>query len=62
MEMFDAGERTPQHWGEAGWILETNRPMNRGLEAMAGKIVKRYRVYERPLAASSAQPPATASA
>ena len=27
--------------GEASWILETNEPMNRGLEAMGGKIVKR---------------------
>jgi hypothetical protein len=33
--------------GETGWILETNTAMNRGMEAMNGKIVKRYRVYER---------------
>ena len=32
-----------------GWILETNTPMNRGMEAMGGQIVKRYRVYERVL-------------
>ena len=37
-------------WGEMGWILETNEPMNRGMEAMGGKIVKRYRVYGTPLA------------
>ena len=30
-----------------GWILETNRRMNRGMEAMGGRIVKRYRIYER---------------
>ena len=30
-----------------GWILETNKPMNRAMEGMGGKIVKRYRVYER---------------
>jgi hypothetical protein len=30
-----------------GWILETNTSMNRGMEAMGGQIVKRYRVYER---------------
>jgi hypothetical protein len=35
--------------GEMGWILETNRAMNRGMEAMNGRIVKRYRVYGRPL-------------
>jgi hypothetical protein len=35
------------HWGEMGWILETNEPMNRAMEGMGGKIVKRYRLYER---------------
>jgi len=37
-----------------GWILETNTPMNRGMEAMGGRVVKRYRVYERMLSAVSA--------
>ncbi len=32
-----------------GWILETNISMNRGMEAMGGEVVKRYRVYERLL-------------
>jgi hypothetical protein len=32
-----------------GWILETNTAMNRGMEAMGGRVVKRYRVYERLL-------------
>ena len=32
-----------------GWILETNEPMNRAMEGMGGKIVKRYRLYEKPL-------------
>jgi hypothetical protein len=35
--------------GEMGWILETNAPMNRAMEGMGGKIVKRYRLFERPL-------------
>jgi hypothetical protein len=35
--------------GQAGWILETNRPMNRALEGMGGTVVKRYRIYERAL-------------
>jgi GNAT superfamily N-acetyltransferase len=46
---FDAAERTPQHGGEMGWILEINKPMNRAMEGMGGKIVRRYRVYEREL-------------
>jgi GNAT superfamily N-acetyltransferase len=35
--------------GEMGWILETNGPMNRAMEGMGGKVVKRYRVYEKAL-------------
>ena len=49
MEHYDMAAKPPQKWGEAHWILETNKPMNRGLEAMGGEIVKRYRVYERLL-------------
>jgi GNAT superfamily N-acetyltransferase len=41
-------------WGEMGWILETNEPMNRAMEGMGGKIVKRYRVFEKELANGSA--------
>jgi GNAT superfamily N-acetyltransferase len=35
--------------GEMGWILETNKPMNRAMEGMGGEIVKKYRVYELSL-------------
>ncbi len=35
--------------GEMGWILETNEPMNRAMEGMGGRVVKRYRLYERAL-------------
>ncbi len=43
---FDAAARTPQKGGEMGWILEVNKPMNRAMEGMGGKITRRYRVYE----------------
>jgi len=46
---FDAAEARPQKGGEMGWILETNTAMNRGMEAMGGTVVKRYRMYEREL-------------
>ncbi|TMK97934.1 MAG: hypothetical protein E6G34_09655 [Actinobacteria bacterium] len=46
---FDAAEVRPQDGGEMGWILETNTAMNRAMEAMGGRVVKRYRVYEREL-------------
>jgi GNAT superfamily N-acetyltransferase len=49
VEHFDVAERTPRTWGETGWILETNHSMNRGMEAMGGRIVKRFRVYELAL-------------
>jgi GNAT superfamily N-acetyltransferase len=35
--------------GEMGWILETNEAMNRAMEGMGGRVVKKYRVYERAL-------------
>jgi GNAT superfamily N-acetyltransferase len=49
MEHFDMAAKTGVSHGEAGWILETNTSMNRGLEAMGGRIIKRCRVYERLL-------------
>jgi len=35
--------------GEEGWILETNEPMNRAMEGMGGRVVKKYRLYEKAL-------------
>ena len=49
IEHFDIAERTRRKGGEMGWILETNKAMNRGMEAMGGRIVKKFRVYERLL-------------
>ncbi|MGZ5341736.1 MAG: hypothetical protein ACXWW8_01725 [Solirubrobacterales bacterium] len=36
-------------WGHAGWILETNVPMNRAMEGMGGEVIKTYRIYEKQL-------------
>jgi GNAT superfamily N-acetyltransferase len=49
---FDSAERTPQKGGEMGWILETNTAMNRAMEGMGGRITRRYRFYEKPLAST----------
>jgi GNAT superfamily N-acetyltransferase len=49
MEHFDVAARSRQKQGEASFILEVNTSMNRGLEAMGGRLVKRWRVYERLL-------------
>jgi GNAT superfamily N-acetyltransferase len=49
LEHFEVAERVRQKEGEASFILEVNSSMNRGLEAMGGRLVKRWRVYERLL-------------
>ena len=45
----ETAERMPQKGGQTGWILETNRPMNRAMEGMGGTIAQTYRLYELPL-------------
>jgi GNAT superfamily N-acetyltransferase len=45
--IWNTCERRGIRRAETGWILEANEPMNRAMEALVGKIVKRYRVYER---------------
>jgi GNAT superfamily N-acetyltransferase len=59
IENFDMAAESRIKWGEPGWILETNHSMNRGLEAMGGRISKRMRIYERLLedGAEPAAPP-----
>jgi GNAT superfamily N-acetyltransferase len=53
VEHFDTATRVPQKWGEMGWILETNRNMNKAMEAMGGRVVRRFRVYACDLGAGS---------
>lgn len=36
--------------GEASWILEDNKPMNRALQHMCGERTKVYRIYDKALA------------
>ena len=63
LEHFETAARTRILDGEAGWILETNTSMNRGLEAMGGHIAKRLRIYERLLedGAEPSAPPESVS-
>jgi hypothetical protein len=49
LAQYESGERTRQKGGEMGWILETNKSMNHSMEALGGRVVKRFRVYERLL-------------
>jgi GNAT superfamily N-acetyltransferase len=50
-DVWDSVLRTGMVRAETGWILETNESMNRAMEALTGRIIKRYRIYERPLGA-----------
>ena len=52
VEHYRMAAETPQSGGEMGWILESNEPMNKAMEMMGGRRCKRYRFYEKPLAAS----------
>ena len=49
-DVWDACHRRGIARVETGWILETNESMNRAMEALTGRPVKRYRIYERLLA------------
>lgn len=49
LEHFETAQKSRQKTGEASFILEVNTSMNRGLEAMGGRLAKRWRVYEREL-------------
>jgi GNAT superfamily N-acetyltransferase len=48
-DVWDACIRREIVRAETGWILEVNESMNRAMEALVGRIVKRYRLYERLL-------------
>jgi GNAT superfamily N-acetyltransferase len=39
----------PQKGGQTGWILETNKSMNRAMEGMGGTVAATYRLYELAL-------------
>lgn len=49
IEHLDAAERTGVIGGSMGWILESNRPMNKSAEALGCTRTKTFRLYERPL-------------
>jgi len=50
VEMAQRGSRVGYEWGELGWTLEDNRPVNLGIKMMGGEVYKRYRIYEKSLA------------
>jgi GNAT superfamily N-acetyltransferase len=48
-DVWDNCQTHAMRRAETGWILEVNKPMNRAMEALTGRIIKRYRLYERLL-------------
>ena len=62
LEHFATAARSRVKWGEAGWVLETNKGLNRGMEALGARIVKRYRVYEETWPSGPVDSPARARA
>ena len=48
-KMNDVGRQTGCTWGELGWTLEDNHPVNVGIKMMGGKLYKTYRLYEREI-------------
>jgi GNAT superfamily N-acetyltransferase len=47
--LWERGYAKGFNWGEGGWILEDNTPMNNGLERLGFVVYKTYRLYDRPL-------------
>jgi hypothetical protein len=50
VEIAKRGQLSGYEWGELGWTLEDNRPVNLGIKMMGGEIYKKYRLYEKSLA------------
>ena len=46
-EYFKRGMERGYRLGEASWILEDNKPMNKALEFMGARKYKTYRMYDR---------------
>jgi hypothetical protein len=55
VEHYDQAIGARQHWAECGWILEDNQ-INKAMKSLGARVVKRYRVYERPLIAAAVAP------
>jgi hypothetical protein len=50
-ELNESGKKLGIEWGELGWTLEDNGPVNAGIRMMGAKPYKRYRVFDKALTA-----------
>ena len=46
-EINTRGRKLGVEWGELGWTLEDNAPVNLAIRAMRAKVYKTYRVYDK---------------
>lgn len=49
METYRRGIAAGFDSGEFSWTLETNIPINRGMQLLGANLYKKYRLYEKPL-------------
>ena len=49
LEALKTGKKRKIKGGELSWTLEDNEGINSGISAMGGKIIKKYRIYEKSL-------------
>jgi GNAT superfamily N-acetyltransferase len=50
LEALKTGNKRKIKGGELSWTLEDNEGINNGIAAMGGKIIKKYRIYEKKFA------------
>ncbi len=48
-ELNESGKRIGIQWGELGWTLEDNAPINVAIKLMGAKLYKKYRVFSKAL-------------
>ncbi len=49
LEALKTGIKRKIKGGELSWTLEDNEGINNGITAMGGKVIKKYRIYEKAL-------------
>jgi hypothetical protein len=62
LEALKTGKKRKIKGGELSWTLEDNENINKGIEAMGGKIIKKYRIYEKSLVQGALSSPAVTNA
>lgn len=54
-ELYQSAVQMDWHYADGGWVLETNAPMQRLVEAYRAEPYRRYRFYERALKSPSSE-------